>query len=161
MKYTYGFIHGAAFLSYIRSAIYRMSPHLNWSSLPLSASCHFVMFSHTQQQLDKRRFILQMGSYYLQAKGEGKDDEFFNVVFVHYCDRWPIDTTKYFDAEFMESDMKRQKAVRKDNYHIEPFTNLFFDRLSLNQSRTGPAWLSMRPTNIGRIYSSTSSPRKR
>ena len=76
------------------------------------------MFSHTQQQLAKRGFILRMGSFYLQAKSEGKVDEFFDIVFVQYCDRWPIDTTKYFDADFMESDMKRQKAVRIVNYCI-------------------------------------------
>lgn len=69
------------------------------------------MYSATKEQLDKRRFIHRMGPYYLQARSEDKVDDFFAMVFVHYVDRWPIDTSKYINAALQKTDMARMKMA--------------------------------------------------
>lgn len=82
------------------------------------------MFSPTQEQLDKRRFIHRMGPYYLQAQNEEREEDFFILVFTHYRERWPIDPSKYFDNDFMNRDMERQKKVRKSSCRICLHINL-------------------------------------
>ncbi|KJA17058.1 hypothetical protein HYPSUDRAFT_57905 [Hypholoma sublateritium FD-334 SS-4] len=76
------------------------------------------MYSATREQLDKRRFIHRMGPYYLQAKSEDKVDDFFAMVFAHYMDRWPIDTSKYINADFKKSDMERQKTTLCESIRV-------------------------------------------
>ena len=72
------------------------------------------MFPITQEQVDKARFVHCMGPYYLQAKSEEMEEEFFAVVFTHHCDRWPVDISRYPDLESREVDMESKKKARKD-----------------------------------------------
>ncbi|KAF8166960.1 hypothetical protein BJ912DRAFT_1067751 [Pholiota molesta] len=66
-----------------------------------------------QIQIDKQRFVHRMGPYYLQAYSEGtaQEAEFFQAVFRHHCDRWPVNAKDYPDLDFMKADLENQRKA--------------------------------------------------
>ena len=76
------------------------------------------MFPLTQQQVDQVRFVHRMGPYYLQAKSEEMEEEFFAAVFNHHCDRWPVDTAGYRVPDSWVAYMQSRKRARENCDHI-------------------------------------------
>ncbi len=82
------------------------------------------MFPITQEQVDKARFVHQMGPYYLQAKSEELQEEFFAAVFTHYCDRWPLDISGYQATNSWITDLESRKRARTHYNHVYPPVDL-------------------------------------
>lgn len=59
----------------------------------------------------KMKFIICMGPYFLQAKSDKLENDFFNAIFGEWITRWPLKKENYPDLDFLRHTVENSKKV--------------------------------------------------